>query len=53
MTSISVRPNRASKARHRAAGKLWRIAIAAEMAEHNAFDFSRQKLFDDRRSRGV
>ena len=38
---------------HRAASKHWRITIAAEMAEHNTFDFSRQELFQDGGSRGV
>ena len=38
---------------HRAAGEHRRVAVAAEMAEHDTLDLSRQELFQDEGGRGV
>lgn len=38
---------------HRAGGELGRIAVAAEMPEHDAGDFAGQQLRDDRGGGGV
>jgi hypothetical protein len=48
-TAPALREHRAD----RAGGQLRRVAIAAEMTEHDALDFSRKQLLDHGRSRAV